>query len=66
MLNWNPFQFQKYAKKNYAGLAEVKMSLDGALDKASRDSSVIIVEFYSLEQINPFQIQIDLFGLKNG
>jgi hypothetical protein len=42
------------------------MSLDGASDKASRDLNVIIVEFSSLEQINLFRIQIDLFGLKNG
>ncbi len=66
MLNWNPFQFRKYAKKNYVGLAEAKMSLDGALDKASRDLNVITAEFSSQELINQFQIQIDLFGLKNG
>lgn len=65
-LNWNPFQFRKYDKKNIAGLVEAKMSLNGALDKGNKGLNVHNVAFCSQGPINPLAIQIDLYGLKNG
>ena len=66
IINWNPFQFQKYDKKNIAGLAKAKMLSNGALDKGNKGLNADIVEFSSLGLINPLAIQIVLFGLKNG
>lgn len=66
VLNWNPFQFVNYDKKNIVGLAEAHRLSNGALDKGNNGFDALNVAFSSHGLIKRLEILIDSYGLRNG